>query len=296
MEKLKDRKKNGCSVWTVLNYTVLTLIVLVCIYPFLNVLAYSLSSNNAIMSGSVTWFPVEMQFNAYREILKQSQIWVSMRVSIIVTAAGTALGLFMTVCAAYALSKPGLKGRKIINGFILCTMYFSGGIIPTFLVVKNLGLYDQLAALVLPSSMNVFNFIVMRTFFRGLPVELEEAAYLDGANDIQVLFKVVLPLSLPILATIGLFYAVSYWNEYFSSLIYIQAPERYTLQLRLRQLLFAGELNQIGGGNAEGLGTQVMPEALKMASIIVSTVPILIIYPWLQKYFVKGVMVGSVKG
>lgn len=296
MEKLKDRKKNGCSVWTVLNYTVLTLIVLVCIYPFLNVLAYSLSSNNAIMSGSVTWFPVEMQFNAYREILKQSQIWVSMRVSIIVTAAGTALGLFMTVCAAYALSKPGLKGRKIINGFILFTMYFSGGIIPTFLVVKNLGLYDQLAALVLPSSMNVFNFIVMRTFFRGLPVELEEAAYLDGANDIQVLFKVVLPLSLPILATIGLFYAVSYWNEYFSSLIYIQAPERYTLQLRLRQLLFAGELNQIGGGNAEGLGTQVMPEALKMASIIVSTVPILIIYPWLQKYFVKGVMVGSVKG
>lgn len=296
MEKLKNKKKNSCSIWTVLNYTVLTLIVLVCLYPFLNVLAYSLSSNSAIMSGSVTWFPVEMQFNAYREILKQSQIWVSMRVSVLVTAAGTALGLCMTVCAAYALSKPGLKGRKVLNGFILFTMYFSGGIIPTFLVVKNLGLYDQLAALVLPSSMNVFNFIVMKTFFRGLPVELEEAAYLDGANDIQVLFKVVLPLSLPILATIGLFYAVSYWNEYFSSLIYIQAPEKYTLQLRLRQLLFAGELNQIGGGSAEGLGTQVMPEALKMASIIVSTVPILIIYPWLQKYFVKGVMVGSVKG
>lgn len=297
MEKIENKKKKkSCSIWTVLNYTIITAIVIICVYPFLNVLSISLSSNTAIMSGAVSWHPVDFRIDAYREILKQRQIWSAMRVSLIVTASGTALGLFMTVCAAYALSKPKLKGRKIINGFILFTMYFSGGIIPTFLVVKNLGMYDQLAALVIPSSMNVFNFIVMRTFFKGLPAELEEAAYLDGANDIQVLFRVVLPLSLPIIATIGLFYAVSYWNEYFSSLLYIQSPGKYTLQLRMRQLLFAGEVNQISGNSAEGLGSQVMPEALKMASIIVSTIPILVIYPWLQKYFVKGVMLGSVKG
>lgn len=297
MDKMNNRKKKSyISIGAVLNYTIITVLVLICIYPFINVLAYSLSSNNAIMSGEVTWFPVDIQLTAYQEILRKSQIWSAMKVSVLVTAAGTVLGLAMTICAAYALSKPRLKGLKVINGFILFTMYFSGGMIPTFLVVKELGMYDQLAALIIPSAMNVFNFIVMRTFFRGLPVELEEAAYLDGANDLKVLFKVVLPLSVPILATIGLFYAVSYWNEYFSSLIYIQSPGKYPLQLRLRQLLFAGELNQINGGAAEGLGTQVMPEALKMASIIVSTIPILIVYPWLQKYFVKGVMIGSVKG
>lgn len=294
--KINKKKKDGrLSIWTVLNYLVIILVVLACLYPFLNVLSYSLSSNQAIMSGKVTYYPIEPQLTAYKEILKQSQIWTSMRVSVLITGFGTLLGLFLTICAAYALSKDKLKGRKIINGFILFTMYFSGGIIPTFLVVKNLGMYDTLTSLVIPSSMNVFNFIVMRTFFRGIPKELEEAAYLDGANDLQVLFRVVLPLSVPIIATIGLFYAVSYWNEYFSSLIYIQTPEKFTLQLRLRQMLFAGELNQISGA-AEGLGTQVMPEALKMASIVVSTIPILLVYPWLQKYFVKGVMLGSVKG
>ena len=141
--------------------------------------------------------------------------------------------------------------------------------------------------------MNVFNFIVMRTFFKGLPLELEEAARIDGANDMKILFKIALPLSMPIIATIGLFYAVSYWNDYFSALLYIQTPEKFSLQLRLRQLLFAGQINQV---SMENLGTQVMSESLKMASIVISTIPIILVYPWLQKYFVKGVMLGSVKG
>jgi len=172
-------------------------------------------------------------------------------------------------------------------------MYFSGGIIPTFLVVKGVGLYDSISALVIPSAMNVFNFIVMRTFFKELPLELEEAARIDGANDMKILFKIALPLSMPIIATIGLFYAVSYWNDYFSALLYIQTPEKFSLQLRLRQLLFAGQINQV---SMENLGTQVMSESLKMASIVISTIPIILVYPWLQKYFVKGVMLGSVKG
>ena len=141
--------------------------------------------------------------------------------------------------------------------------------------------------------MNVFNFIVMRTFFKELPLELEEAARIDGANDMKILFKIALPLSMPIIATIGLFYAVSYWNDYFSALLYIQTPEKFSLQLRLRQLLFAGQINQV---SMENLGTQVMSESLKMASIVISTIPIILVYPWLQKYFVKGVMLGSVKG
>ncbi len=289
----KAKKINSISFGTVLNYAVLTIIVVICLYPFLNVVAYSLSSNRAVLSGKVTFLPIEFQIDAYKDIIHRGQIWVSMRVTILVTLLGTALGLILTIFAAYALSKDKLKGRKWISGLILFTMYFSGGIIPTFLVVKELGMFDHLTALYIPTAVSVFNFIVMRTFFRELPDSLEEAAFLDGASDVQILWRIVLPLSLPIIATIGLFYAVSYWNDYFNALIYIQSPEKFTLQLRLRSLLFADELGTAG---SEGLGSQVMAESLKMACIVVGTIPILIVYPWLQKYFVKGVMLGAVKG
>ena len=287
-------KKKKIAFADVMLYLILTVVVLICLYPFLNVVAYSLSGNTAVLSGKVTFYPIDFQLSAYKEILlKQTQIWTAMGISVTVTVLGTLLGLVLTVAAAYALSKEKLKGRGILSGFILFTMYFSGGIIPTFLVVKGVGLYDSISALVIPSAMNVFNFIVMRTFFMELPLELEEAARIDGANDMKILFKIALPLSMPIIATIGLFYAVSYWNDYFSALLYIQTPEKFSLQLRLRQLLFAGQINQV---SMENLGTQVMSESLKMASIVISTIPIILVYPWLQKYFVKGVMLGSVKG
>lgn len=289
----KTKKINSFSFGMALNYIFLTLLVIICIYPFLNVVAYSFSSNRAVLSGEITFFPIEPQLNAYKDILHRTQIWDAMSVTILVTLMGTAIGLIFTILAAYALSKEKLKGRSWISGIILFTMYFSGGIIPTFLVVKELGMYDQLTSLYLPSAISVFNFIVMRTFFREIPKSLEEAAYLDGASDVQILTKVVLPLSMPIIATIGLFYAVSYWNDYFSALLYIQSPEKFTLQLRMRSLLFADEL---GSGAAEGIGQTVMTESLKMTCIVVGTLPILVVYPWLQKYFVKGVMLGSVKG
>ncbi len=288
------KSMNPVTFWTVMNYVILSILVFVCFYPFLNVVAYSFSSNRAVMAGNVTFFPIEPQVHAYEEILKRGQIWVAMRVTTLVTIMGTGIGLIFTILAAYALSKKRLKGRAWISGLILFTMYFSGGIIPTFLVVKGLGMYDQLTALYIPSAISVFNLIVMRTFFRELPESLEEAAYLDGASDTQILWKVVLPLSLPIIATIALFYAVSYWNDYFSALLYIQTPEKYTLQLRLRSLLFADELGAVGA--TEGIGNQVMAESLKMTCIVVGTLPILVVYPWLQKYFVKGVMLGSIKG
>jgi ABC-type glycerol-3-phosphate transport system permease component len=289
----KNKTRNALSIGTFINYTLLSLLVLICVYPFLNVLSYSLSSNRAVLSGNVTFFPIELQLDAYKDIITRGQIWVSIRVTAIVTILGTGLGLLLTIFAAYALSKKKLKGRVWLSGLILFTMYFNGGIIPTFLVVRNLGMYDKLSALFIPSAISVFNFIVMRTFFRQLPESLEEAAHLDGANDITILTKIVLPLSLPIIATIGLFYAVTYWNDYFSALLYIQTPDKFSLQLRLRSLLFAEELGATG---AEGLGQSVMAESLKMACIVVGTAPILIFYPWLQKYFVKGVMLGSVKG
>lgn len=295
MAKTVSKQKKKITAGTVILYAVLTLIGFVCLYPFLNVVAYSFSGYNAVLSGKVTFFPIDFNLGAYKEILNKAQIWIAMNVTLIVTLCGTALGLVLTVFAAYALSRENLPGRKVMTGIILFTMYFSGGIIPTFMVVKEMGMYDTLAALVIPQSINVFNFIVMRTFFRQLPESLEEAAKIDGASDMQVLIKIILPLSIPIIATIGLFYAVQYWNGYFDALLYIQEPDKYTLQLRLRSLLFADELNNAGAA-AEGVGTKVMTQSLKMACVAVSTLPILVVYPWLQKYFVKGVMLGSVKG
>jgi len=288
-------KKKKITAGQIVNYLLLTLLAFICLYPFLNVIAYSLSGYNAVLSGRVTFYPIDFNLEAYKQILGKTQIWNSMRTTVLVTLLGTALSLVMTIFASYGLSRNDLPGRKFLTGTILFTMYFGGGMIPTFLVVKGVGLYDTLGALFIPQAVNVFNFIVMRTFFKNLPESLEEAARIDGASYLQVLVRIVLPLSLPIIATIGLFYAVGYWNTYFDALLYIQDPNKYTLQLRLRSLLFGEELNN-SGANLEGLGTQVMTQSLKMATVAVSTIPILVVYPWLQKYFVKGVMVGSVKG
>ncbi|MBO7599623.1 MAG: carbohydrate ABC transporter permease, partial [Lachnospiraceae bacterium] len=232
--------------------------------------------------------------DAYKEIIRRPQLWLAMKTTVLVTLYGTALSLALTTIAAYALSRKELPGKGFLTGIILFTMYFGGGMIPTFLVVKNVGLYDTLPALFVPQAVNVFNFIVMRTFFKDIPDSLEEAARIDGASYIQCLVRIFLPLSVPIIATMALFYAVGYWNTYFDALIYIQDPNKYTLQLRLRGLLTGDELNN--SANLEGVGTQVMAQSLKMATVAVSTIPILVVYPWLQKYFVKGVMIGSIKG
>ena len=292
---LRNRK---ITIGSVILYFSITVLIFICAYPFLNVIAYSLSGYNAVLTGRVTFYPIDFTLSAYRHILGRTQIWISMRTTVLVTLMGTATSLVLTIFAAYALSRNNLPGKGLFTGLILFTMYFNGGIIPTFLVVKGLGLFDTLGALFIPQAINVFNFIVMRTFFRELPKSLEEAAKIDGASELQVLIKVVLPLSLPIIATISLFYAVGYWNSYFDALLYIQDPDKYTLQLRLRSMLFGEELNSSGitGTNLEGIGTEVMSQSLKMATVAVSTIPIIVVYPWLQKYFVKGVMIGSIKG
>ena len=288
-------KKKKIKVGLLINGLLLGILAFLCLYPFLNVLAYSVSGYNAVLSGKVTFYPIDFNVDAYKQILGKTQIWMAMRSTVIVTLAGTALSLLLTILSAFALSRKDLPGKSFFTATILFTMYFSGGMIPTFLVVKNVGLFDSLPALFVPQAINVFNFIVMRTFFKNIPESLEEAARIDGASYMKVLVKMILPLSIPIIATIGLFYAVSYWNTYFDALLYIQKPELYTLQLRLRSLLFGEELNN-SNASLEGVGTQVMTQSLKMATVAISTIPILVIYPWLQKYFVKGVMIGSVKG
>jgi putative aldouronate transport system permease protein len=288
-------KTKKLTAGLLVNDILLAALAFICIYPFLNVLAYSVSGYNAVLSGRVTFYPIDFNIDAYKQILGKTQIWMAMKNTVIITVAGTALSLVLTILAAFSLSRKDLPGKSFFTAFILFTMYFSGGMIPTFLTVKSLGLFDTVFALFVPQSINVFNFIVMRTFFKNIPESLEEAARIDGASYMKVLNKIILPLSVPIIATMGLFYAVGYWNTYFDALIYIQKPELYTLQLRLRSLLFGEELNN-SNANAEGIGTQVMSQSLKMATVAVSTIPILIVYPWLQRYFVKGVMVGSVKG
>lgn len=292
---VKKSAKKKITLGVTLNYILIALLTFVCLYPFLNVLAYSFSGYNAVLAKEVTFYPIDFTLEAYKQILGRTTIWTAMKTTVIVTLLGTALSLLLTTFAAYALSISDLPGRKVLTGMILFTMYFGGGMIPTFLVVKNVGLYDSLGALFIPQAVSVFNFIVMRTFFRELPESLQDAARIDGASYMQVLVKIILPLSLPIIATIGLFYAVGYWNSYFEALIYIQDVDKYTLQLRLRSLLFGNELTSANSADNVA-GTIVLPQSLKMAIVTVSTVPILIVYPWLQKYFVKGVMLGSVKG
>lgn len=288
-------KKKKLTLGLFINGLLIAILAFICLYPFLNVLAYSVSGYNAVLSGKVTFYPIDFNVDAYKQILGKKQIWMAMRNTVMITLEGTALSLVLTILAAFALSRKDLPGKSFFTTIILFTMYFSGGMIPTFLVVKNLGLFDTSYALYVPQAINVFNFIVMRTFFKNIPESLEEAARIDGASYMKVLIKMIFPLSVPIIATIGLFYAVGYWNTYFDALIYIQKPELYTLQLRLRSLLFGEELNN-SNANAEGIGTQVMSQSLKMATVAISTIPILVVYPWLQKYFVKGVMIGSVKG
>ena len=288
-------RKKHLSLGQFVNGFFVALLAFICLYPFLNVLAYSVSGYNAVLSGRVTFYPIDFNVDAYKQILGKTQIWLAMKTTVLVTLYGTALSLALTILSAFALSRKDLPGRSFFTTIVLFTMYFSGGMIPTFLVVKHMGLFDTMMALFIPQSINVFNFIVMRTFFKNIPESLEEAARIDGASYMKVLIKMILPLSIPIIATIGLFYAVSYWNTYFDALLYIQKPDLYTLQLRLKSLLFGEELNN-SNANLEGIGTQVMSQSLKMATVAVSTIPILIVYPWLQKYFVKGVMIGSVKG
>jgi putative aldouronate transport system permease protein len=287
----------GEKIFYTINYIIFIILGLTTLFPFLNLVAKSLSSEAAVISGIVGILPVDFQIGTYKFVLANKQFINSFRITVIITLLGTVLALFMTVITAYPLSKTRLRGRKYIMLIFVFTMLFNGGLIPTYLLMQKLRLVNKMGVLILPGLLSVYNMLIVKNFFEGLPESLEESAKLDGASNITILFKIVLPLSKPVLATIALFYAVGLWNSYFTAMIYITRPELKPLQLYLKELLASTDdaLRQAGAFDMNS-DLNRTTEAVRAASIITATVPILCVYPFLQKYFVKGVLIGSVKG
>lgn len=290
------RKSLGERIFTYLNYTFFIVLGILTLFPFLHIVAKSLSGEAAVISGSVTIFPIDLQFGTYKWVLGNQQFLNSLYITVLITVIGTVLGLLVTVLCAYPLSKPGLVARKPLLLIFIFTMVFNGGLIPTYMLMNQLGLVNTVGSLFLPGLVNVFNMLIVKNYFESLPDGLEESAKLDGASNVRILFSVMIPLSMPVLATVGLFYAVMLWNSYFNALIYITTPALKPLQLYLKELIASTEEILKIAGTVDVSNLSQTPETVRAASIITATIPIICVYPFLQKHFVKGVLVGSVKG
>lgn len=290
---MKKRVSIGERSFTFFNNTFLILLALICIVPFLNIIATSFASTQEVVAKKFILFPTTFSLDAYRYILSTPTIFRALAVSIGVTGVGTIVSMCATSLMAYVLSRKYLFGRGFVNFLVVFSMLFSGGMIPTFLVVRSLGLVNSYWAMILPVAVNAMNMIIMRNFFQALPDSLEESAKMDGCTDFGVFFKIMLPLALPSIATISLFYAVTYWNTYMTAILYINDSSKWPIQILLRQIVIVSS-----GMQAESSAVDVIPPAqtVKMAVIVIATVPMLIAYPFVQKYFVKGALVGSVKG
>lgn len=286
-------KTIGNRIFDFVNQTVLLLISLICVLPFVYVLAVSFTSPAEVAKGGLILWPKEWSLASYRYIFSTDTLFRSMLVSIYVTVVGTLINLFFTALMAYPLAKTHLRGRQGILLAVLFTMLFGGGMIPTYFVVKALHLTNTLWSLMIPSAISAFNLIVLKNFFQQIPDGLEDSARIDGCNDVGVLFRIVLPLSLPAMATFGLFYAVGHWNQFFNAILYINDNELYPIQVLLRQIVI---LSSSSIGDTAIDNSEIQPLTIRMAVIVFATVPILLIYPFLQKHFAKGVMLGSVKG
>lgn len=283
------------SIFTILRTVFLMLIIAATLYPFIYMFSVSVSSDIHVMKNEISFLPKGFNLKMYKFVFQDNRIFTAYKNTIIYVMLGTAISLAITSAGAFALSKKHMLFNKTFNIMIVITMFFGGGMIPTYLTVKNLGLYDTIWAIILPGAVSTWNLMVMRTFFSQFPAEIEESGKIDGLNDIGVFFYLVLPVSKAILATIGLFYAVSIWNSYLGPLMYLKTEEKYPLQIILREILLSGsnfnnDVVSVGGDSV------VVEESLKYATAMVSIVPIIAVYPFLQKYFVKGVMVGSIKG
>ncbi|WP_337099576.1 carbohydrate ABC transporter permease [Paenibacillus sp. YIM B09110] len=290
------RDRHASRSFDVINVIAIIFFVLLCLAPFLHILAISLSSSRAIMSGEVSLIPVELNWGSYKQVFSDVSMIRSLGFTIMMTLLFTVLCMLMTIAAAYPLAKTKLKGRKIVMFIIVITMFFSGGIIPEYMLVRNLNLLDSIWALVLPGLISPFYLIILITFMQNIPDSLEESAEIDGSSYFRTLVSIIVPLSLPVIATLSLFYGVGRWNGFTDTLMYITSPEMYPLQLKLYQLVqnnMVSELMQMEGASGQSM---LQPESLKAASVIFATVPILLVYPWLQRYFVSGVMLGAVKG
>lgn len=300
---IKSRKPQsfGDKVFDICIIIVLSIIAAIVVYPMIYVLSCSISDPDLTRAGEVWLLPKGITFKGYIEIFSSSKLIIGYRNTIIYTVVGTTMSVVATVMAGYALSRKDLFGRKFINWFIAIPMWFSGGLIPTYLVMHKIGLVNNPVIIVLIGLVSSYNIIICRTFFSTLPYELQEAAMIDGASDFQILRNIVLPVAMPIIAVLSLYYAVGLWNSYFTPMIYLNEQNYQPLQVFLREILLLNQgLNIDDTKNAMNLDQlieqQRMAQTMKYALIVVATVPLLIVYPLLQKYFEKGVMVGSIKG
>lgn len=287
------RKINGDKVIEIIAYLILIAFCIAIAFPIMQVVTISMSPPHVINKIGFHFVPTEFDWTGYKQVLGDELVWNSYKNTLIRTALGLGVSLLISVLGAYPLSKKNLPNRRFWMTLFVFTMYFSGGMIPTYLLVKKIGIIDTVWALVLPSALNVYNLIILRNFFEGIPNEIEESAKLDGAGSFQVLFLIVLPLAKAVLATVALWVGVASWNDWFQCMIYIHDDKKYVLQYILRRILTQGlDPNANVATNVEMIST----EATKMAALVVTMVPILCVYPFLQKYFVKGVMLGAVKG
>ncbi len=294
---MKMRQSREDNIFSVVIAVMTCIFIVVILYPLWFVLVASFSGPVEVFAGRVWIWPVNFNIEAYRRIFMDGEVFVGYRNTIVYTILGTFVSIILTLSAAYPLSRKKLYGRNIIMGLFAFTMFFGGGLIPTYLIVKGAGLYNNLWVMILVGSLSVYNVIVARTFLQSTIVEeIYEASDVDGANDIKVFFTVVLPLSAPILAVLTLFYAVGFWNNYFTGLIYLRDRSRYPLQLYLREILVIDTADNVVETLEVDMNRVLVKESIKYGVIIVSSVPMLILYPFLQRFFVKGVMIGAIKG
>ncbi|WP_098742343.1 carbohydrate ABC transporter permease [Paenibacillus sp. EZ-K15] len=286
---MKKQESLASKLFDVFNVLFMIVLIIVMAYPMVYVFSASISNNAMVASGAVLLWPKKITLIAYEQLIYNSDLWVSYWNTIRYTFLQTVLTLMATSAMAYPLAKRWLPGRRVILLMAAFTLLFSGGMIPTFLIVQKLGMLDTIWAIVLPSLISTWYLFIMRTFFEALPEELEDAAAIDGCGSMQILVRIVLPLSVPVMVTIGLFTAVNQWNSFFSALIYLNDREMYPLQIMMRNILIAGT-------NVQGEGDLTHLETLKYAMIMIGTLPILCVYPFIQKYFVQGTMIGGIKG
>lgn len=280
-------------VWDWIFVIICILVSLICIVPMINLLAKSLSQTDYLVRNEIYLLPKGLNFDAYVTVLSDMKYVRAFFWTVFLTFVCTVVSLTMTTLCAYPLIFDKLKGRKVINIFITITMFFNAGTIPNYLLMKQLGLLDNPLVLILPSCLSVYNMIIMRSFFYGIPDSLRESAEIDGATFIQIMTKIYVPLSKPVYATLALFYAVGRWNGYSDALLYIKESKFYPLQLLLYNIL--NNINQVEVATQEGFSSPGLSESLKAAIVMFSTIPILLVYPWLQKYFIHGVTLGAVK-
>ena len=285
------RRGFGSRLFDVINIVLLVLLALTCIYPFWDTLIVSFSSLKSYLSTSVHLWPSEWSVEGYQFMFSNATLWTSYLNSAFITVVGTLVNLIITVMAAYTLSKRELKGYRFLTFLAVFTMMFSGGIIPTYMIVKDMGLMNSLWSMILPTAVNTSYLIIMRNFLFDLPHELEESAMLDGCTEVGVLFRIILPISRPSIITIALFYAIDHWNDFFNAIMYIMDEEKWPLQLFLRSMLFENEAAYSSTQSLFLLG-----QPMKMAAVMMAIIPIMLVFPFFQKYFAKGITAGAVKG